>query len=167
VPRPIHDFLGRDHARIAVHLERARAPAGDLDLRAYAEFRALLFRHLALEERILIPAVLRASPRDIVGLFTPIRAEHAAIRAMLLPTPDAALADEVGSFLLAHERAESGPNGVYSVAEIVLARRAETIVEAMRAYPRAEPPPYENGPRSVRTARAALDAVLVATGQRT
>ena len=51
---PIGDLLGRDHARLDELL--ARATAGEaIDLEAYRAFRAGLLRHIAMEEKVLLP----------------------------------------------------------------------------------------------------------------
>ena len=55
----IHRFLADDHARLDRLLERAAANPKTVDPAAYAEFRAGLLRHIAMEEKILLPAAQR------------------------------------------------------------------------------------------------------------
>ena len=45
----IHAFLADDHARLDALLSRAVADADNVDRDAYAEFRAGLLRHIAME----------------------------------------------------------------------------------------------------------------------
>jgi hypothetical protein len=58
---PIETFLTADHARIDALLAKAERPDGTIDAEVYAEFRQGLLRHIAMEEKILLPYAI-ASP---------------------------------------------------------------------------------------------------------
>lgn len=53
---PISEFFHADHRRLDGLLQRAIAASGGaVDETAYAGFRAGLLRHIALEEKLLLP----------------------------------------------------------------------------------------------------------------
>ncbi len=55
MPGPIFQFLVQDHARLDALLTRAVAGAGGVDLAVFGAFHEGLLRHIALEEKILLP----------------------------------------------------------------------------------------------------------------
>src|SRR5690606_1000117 len=112
-PERITEYLLRDHQRLRALLERARA-ADPLDEEAFAAFRAGLLRHIAIEEKLLWPAARRARGDRPLEQARALRIEHAALGSLLVPTPDAALCDEIRSLLGAHDAREEGEGGVYT-----------------------------------------------------
>ncbi len=60
MPGPIFRFLAEDHARLDALLAQAVERAGEIDRPAFDFFREGLLRHIALEEKILLPAARRA-----------------------------------------------------------------------------------------------------------
>lgn len=57
---PVYRFLADDHARLDVLLQRAFADPDQIDLHAYSEFRSGLLKHIAIEEKVLLPAAQQA-----------------------------------------------------------------------------------------------------------
>ncbi len=60
MPGKIYQYLADDHARLDALLQRSAARAGGIETSAYTEFRAGLLKHIAMEEKILLPAAQRA-----------------------------------------------------------------------------------------------------------
>lgn len=56
---PISSFFQAGHARLDALLKQALADRDCLDAIAYAKFRAGLLKHIALEEKLLLPAIRR------------------------------------------------------------------------------------------------------------
>jgi hypothetical protein len=56
---PLFDFIADDHVRLAGLLQQAKADPETIDYGTYAEFRAGLLKHIAIEEKILLPAARR------------------------------------------------------------------------------------------------------------
>jgi hemerythrin-like domain-containing protein len=52
---PIETFMTEDHTALDALLRRADHENGNVDREAYAEFRERLLRHIAMEEKILLP----------------------------------------------------------------------------------------------------------------
>ena len=65
---PVATFLAADHDRLDGLLRRALQRPGEVDRESYDAFRAGLLRHIALEEKILLPAARTArQPHAIVS----------------------------------------------------------------------------------------------------
>jgi hypothetical protein len=148
--------LTDDHARLDALLARAVASPGTLDRAAFDAFRAGLLRHIALEEKILLPAVRRARGGEQLPAFRQLRIEHGALASLLVPTPTPELVAEIQSILVPHDAREEGPGGVYDQCDTLLGSDADAIVARMRAYPPVRVAPYADGPRVLRSAEDAL-----------
>lgn len=151
----ITEHLSEDHARLDALLERAVAGVGALDRDAYDAFRAGLLRHIAVEEKILLPAL-----RDALGGEAPerrrLRIDHGALAALLVGTPSPELVREIRSILEPHNALEERAAGLYARCDELLAARAAEILERIRAYPPVKVAAYSDGPRVLRTAEDAL-----------
>jgi hypothetical protein len=155
VPGPVAGHLAADHARLDALLARAVAAPGAVDREAFDAFRAGLLRHIAVEEKILFPAL-----REALGAPHPhwvrLRIDHGAITSLLVPPPTPELVSEIRSILVPHDALEEGPDGPYARADAVLGDRAAALVERMRAYPPVKVAAYRDGPRVLRRAEDAL-----------
>jgi len=60
MPGKIHCYLAGDHDRLDALLERAMSDPANIDAAAYAQFRAGLLKHIAMEEKVLLPAAQKA-----------------------------------------------------------------------------------------------------------
>jgi hypothetical protein len=147
--------LTDDHARLDVLLARAIATPGTVEREAFDAFRAGLLRHIALEEKILLPAVRRARGETLPA-FRQLRIEHGALASLLVPTPTPELVAEIQSILVPHDAREEGPGGVYDECDRLLGSDAEALVSRMLAYPPVRVAPYSDGPRVLRSAEDAL-----------
>lgn len=156
MPGPIFRFLSADHARLDALLTRAVAGPGAVDLAAFGAFREGLLRHIALEEKILLPAARAARGGEPVPQARRLRVDHGAIAALLVPTPTPAIASEIRKILGPHNGVEEGEGGLYEACDALLAAEAEAVVERMRAYPPVKVARYHDGPRVCRTAEEAL-----------
>lgn len=155
--RPILEFLAGDHARLDSLLATATAEGERIDLAAFGAFRAGLLRHIALEEKILIPAATAALGGEPPQLARRLRIEHGALAALLVPTPTSAIAGELRKILVPHNEAEEGPGGLYETCDSLLSgETADALLERMHSYPAVKVARYQDGPRVCRTAEEAL-----------
>jgi hypothetical protein len=96
-----------DHARLDRLL--AAATAGpNIDTEAFARFRHDLLRHIAMEEKVLLPdARLRrgGAPLDVAPQ---LRADHGSIAKLLVRAPTAASVDTLRQVLARHNALEEG-----------------------------------------------------------
>jgi hypothetical protein len=153
---PIFQLLAEDHARLEDLLARSAAGPGGVDLVAYGAFREGLLRHIALEEKILLPAAKRARAGEPLAQARRLRIDHGAIAALLVPTPTSEIAGELRKILGPHNEVEEGEGGLYAQCDTLLADEAGAILERMRAYPPVKVARYHDGPRVCRTAEEAL-----------
>ena len=144
---PLHRFFSADHRRLDALLKRSIAEPGRVDLAPFGAFRAGILRHIGMEEKVLFVAARRASGGEPLELAARLRVDHGAIAALLVPTPTPAVAGEILSVLVPHNRREEQPGGVYDLCDEALGpAEAERLAEELQAFP--EPPlkPYNDGP---------------------
>jgi hemerythrin HHE cation binding domain-containing protein len=153
---PIRKYLAEDHARLEDLLARSVPSGGAFERGPFDAFRAGLLRHIAIEEKILFREARAARAGEPLELFRRLRIEHGALASLLVPTPTAALVTELRSILGPHNEAEEGAGGVYECCDALLAAGAARLLERMHAYPVVKVAPYNDGPRVLRTAEAAL-----------
>lgn len=154
----IIDYLTRDHTRLHELLQLVTSRQ-TFDPEPYAEFREGLLRHIAIEEKVLFPAVKEARGGRPLERAGDLRIDHAALTSLMVPTPDAALCGEVRQLLLIHDAKEEGDDGVYAECEQALS--VEELVElGVRAanFPAVRVARHLDRPGSYRTMVAALAA---------
>jgi hypothetical protein len=156
MPGPLASWFAADHARLDGLLRRSEAPAGAFDREAFEDFRGGLLRHIALEEKVLLPAARKARAGVPLPMARRLRVDHGAIASLLVPTPDVAIVAELRSILEPHNAAEEEPGGLYQACDGLLAAEAEGLLERIRAYPPVKLAPHHDGPGVVRTAEEAL-----------
>lgn len=147
----ISSWLARDHRRLGVLL----SDAIEGDAVAYAKLRAGLLRHIGIEEKILLRelAAVRAEP---VPVAPQLHLDHAALAALLVPSPTRALLERARALFELHDPLEEGPGGLYAIADEALAARRAELIARFDAAP--EPPlaKHFDGPRAF----AAIEELL-------
>jgi hypothetical protein len=156
MPSPLTSWFAADHARLDALLRRSVADPVAFDREAFADFRRGLLRHIALEEKILLPAVRKARGGDPHPTARRLRVDHGAIAALLVPTPDAAIVAELRSILEPHNAVEEAPGGLYQGCDELLSEEAPALLERIRAYPPVKVAPHRDPPGVCRTAEEAL-----------
>lgn len=140
----ISSHLAEDHRRLEALLDAATAGPGAVDLATYAEFRRGLLRHIAIEEKLLLPAAQRARGGSPLAVAARLRLDHGAIAALLVPTPTAAIVATLRDVLARHNPLEEGPEGMYAVCDALLAPEVASLVDAMRRYPEVPASPHSD-----------------------
>lgn len=157
----ISSWLARDHRRMGACL--SRAIDGDAD--AYATLRAGLLRHIGIEEKILLRelAAVRAEP---VAVAPQLHLDHAALAALLVPSPTRPLLEQIRALLELHDPLEEGPGGLYAIADEALAAQRTELIARFAAAP--EPPlaKHFDGPRAFTAIEALLARASAARGAR-
>jgi hypothetical protein len=146
VDSPLQRFLERDHDRLDQLLGRAAASPEEIDLRAYEAFRGGLLRHIAMEERVLLPEARRlrgGQPHPEAGR---LRADHAVLAALLVPPPTPAILSEIRRVLQEHNPIEEGPAGVYADCERLSGVPAQALLDRLQAIPEVALAPHVDGP---------------------
>ncbi|HSO33154.1 MAG TPA: hemerythrin domain-containing protein [Labilithrix sp.] len=142
----IEAFMTADHERLDALLQRADRGDGLIDPESYALFRQGLLRHIAMEEKILLPFARERRAGEPLALARPLRADHGRIAKLLVPTPDRALCDELRMVLAQHNALEEGPEGLYAICDGIAGDEGAAVVERLRAQPAVPVAKHYDGP---------------------
>lgn len=152
----VTEYLVQDHEELRALLSEALTGAS-FGVEAFAQFRERLLRHIGIEEKLVLPAARRANGGLALERAAALRIDHAAISSLLVPTPDAALAQEVASILRTHDAIEEGEAGIYAECErLWTLEQSRELLAAATAFARVRVAPHFDGPPCYRTASAAL-----------
>ena len=131
----IYHYLADDHARIDHALQRATRQPETIAPDAYAEVRAGLFRHIGLEEKILLPAARAARGGEPLPVASKLRLDHGALTALLVPTPTPAIIAVIRAILERHNPLEESPGGVYEQCEQLAGAQGDEILKRLKTAP--------------------------------
>lgn len=135
-----------DHRRLNDLLPRAIGEPGRVDGAVFAEFRALLLKHIGMEEKILYLAG-RLALGDAPRIFSMLRADHGALASLLVPTPTPAIAADLLSILVPHGQREEEAGGVYDICiDAISEELAAHLLGELRAFPEVPLKPHNDDP---------------------
>jgi hemerythrin superfamily protein len=129
-----------------------------VDLAAYDEFRRGLLRHIAMEEKVLLPAAREWRGGDPLPTAGQLKRDHAALAVLLVPSPTPTIMETIRSILVDHNLLEEGPEAVYESCEKLAGERVEALAEQLRAVPEARVAPHYDTPLVREHIRLLLDA---------
>jgi hypothetical protein len=155
---PLHALLTADHAQLEAVLLRATKDPSRFDQEAFEAFRAGLLRHIAIEEKILLPDARRRRQGAPLPLAARLRVDHGALAALLVPTPDAVLVAEIQQILRPHDVLEEEPGGLYDQCEVLAGDEVESLLARVRAAPPVPVAKHFDGHGVHRSAAEALAA---------
>lgn len=147
MPAAIHDFLARDHERLDALLRDSDADPDAIDREAFAEFRAGLMRHIAMEEKVLLPAAKRLRGGEPLPIARQLKADHAALASLLVPSPTHAIIATIRGLLAEHNPLEEGPDGMYAACEALIDAGADRVLAEMHAVPPTRASAHLDEPR--------------------
>lgn len=150
-------FLVDDHRRLDALLQSATADPIKIDQTAYEQFRAGLLRHIGMEEKILLPALQRLRDGTPFPHTTKLRLDHAALAALLMPTPTPAILAAIRAILSVHNSLEEGPDGLYATSDRLAASEAEALIARLRAVPEVTVTPHSDSPAVMKNLHGALE----------
>ena len=142
---PIERFMVDDHARLD-RLLAAASQHDQVELALYALFRADLLRHIAMEEKVLLPFARAKRAGEPLEVARALRDDHGVIAKLLLRTPTPALVDELRAILGQHNSLEEGPSGLYAQCDELAGAESADLVQRLRAEPTVPVAPHDNGP---------------------
>jgi hypothetical protein len=134
---PILEYLAADHDRLDRLLAEATRTSGRIEPEPFAAFRRGLLRHIGIEEKILFSAARKARGEPVRD-FARLRADHARLTALLVPTPTEAIVAELFTILGPHNEIEEREGGTYAECVEAIGDEADAILARIRAQP--EPP---------------------------
>jgi hypothetical protein len=156
MPGETYRYLADDHARLDALLQRAFANSERIDLEAYELFRAGLLRHIAMEEKILLPAAQEAQGGEPLAIASKLRLDHGALAALLVPRPTPAIGATLRAILTTHNALEEGAEGLYPICDALLAEKTEELVARLRSAPEVKLAPCNENPQIIEVTRRAL-----------
>ena len=139
---PIVAYLEADHDRLDRLLGEATRTPGQIDLEPFGTFRRGLLRHIGIEEKILFAAAKVARGGEPVPEFARLRADHARLTALLVPTPTPRIVEQISEVLAPHNEIEERDGGTYAACLDAIGAEADELLARIREVP--EPPvrPY-------------------------
>ncbi len=156
MPESLYRYLASDHNRLDGLLDRAISARGAIDQNPYDAFRAALLRHIAMEERILFPAIARFQGGEQTPVVKQLRLEHGALSALLVPPPDTAVVSTLRKILSAHNHREEEEAGVYRLLERLAGAEGASLLEKLKATPPVPVAPYNTRPEVLEVMRRAV-----------
>lgn len=129
----LQDLLSADHDRLDALLAAALRDDGSVDYASYAEFRAGLLRHIAIEEKVLFPEMKRLEGESEV--LRQLHRDHAALSVLLVPPPTRAEIEAIREILEEHNPLEEDAGGFYDVLEQLEGDALDDLMTRVHAVP--------------------------------
>ena len=101
----IHAYLADDHRRLDGLLDRVFSDSETIDAAAYGQFRTGLLKHIAMEEKIILPAAQKRRGGAALPVAAKLRLDHGALTSLLVPTPTASVVAAIRAILKLHNPA--------------------------------------------------------------
>jgi hypothetical protein len=153
----IHNYLSGDHRRLDALLECAVSDPENIDMSAYAQFRAGLLKHIAMEEKVLLPEAQKARGGEPLPVAAKLRLDHGALTALLVPSPTASIVAAIRAILEAHNPIEEDPGGIYDQCEELAGSQSGEILSRLENYREVKVLPHVDTPFVIEAARRALE----------
>jgi hypothetical protein len=156
MPGAIYQYLAQDHRRLEELLQQATFVNGRVEPDSYWEFRAGLLRHIAMEEKILLPAAQVARGGDPFPVAAKLRLDHGALASLLVLTPTVDIVKAIRAILAAHNPLEEGESGVYAQCEQLAGVELEDLLSRLKKAPPVAMAPYADSPIALQSAHHAV-----------
>jgi hypothetical protein len=153
---PIYRYLADDHVRLDTLLRKATAVPDRIDPEPYGAFRAGLLKHIAMEEKVLLPEAARLRGGEALPIAAKLRVDHGAIAALLVATPTPGIVAALTVVLGEHNKIEEGPGGLYETCDELAGPAADAIVEKLKHVSEVRVSAYSDGPRVTEATSRAL-----------
>lgn len=152
----ISEYLAHDHDRLDGYLLQALSADGTINTEAYHLFRQGLMRHIGIEEKILIPALLSGPHTEIRPAIDRIRLDHSAVVALLVPAPSAVIITALRTILTGHNALEEENGGIYERGDLYDPEELRGIAQKMKEFPEVRSLPNNADPKILEATRRAL-----------
>ena len=156
MPRALYQYLADDHERLDSLFQRAIARPGVIDAESYHEFRKGLLRHIAMEEKIVLPAIARWQGGKKAAIGERLRLDHGALVALLAPPPTPSIMLTIRSILEIHNELEEQEGGLYKLLEDMAGSEMEQMLAQLKAAPAVAVLPNNDKPEVLDAAKKAV-----------
>jgi Hemerythrin HHE cation binding domain len=133
-------------------------------IRAFQSFRGGLLRHIAIEEKVLLPEARRLRNGEPLDIAKQLRADHAALAGLLVPTPTHEIVATIRKLLDEHNPLEEDPGGLYDLCEGLAGAEIDALVTRVRTTPEVPLARYFDGPRAFGAIEKLLRARVATRG---
>ena len=155
----ISTHFAATHQQLDAALRACLREPDAVDVKGFDDFRHLLLRHIAQEEKVLFPALIAKLGHP--PLFrNALRKDHAGLAALCVPQPEREWVENLGELFAHHSAIEEAAGGFYELCDAVLGAEAKKVIATCEALPALRLAPFNRGP----WVRALLGEVLRATG---
>ena len=141
----VERFMVEEHVRIDRLLDAATRVT-PIDELIYARFRHDLLRHIAMEEKVLLPFAREKRGGAPLPFAKKLREDHSALAKLLVRSPTTSIVDALREILNLHDPLEEGMNGLYAACDALAGDQAELLVARLRQQPEVPLAPYYDGP---------------------
>jgi len=156
MPGVLFRYLAEDHERLDSLLQKATEKPDVVDMESYAEFRKGLLRHIAMEEKIVLPAIAHLQGSKQEALVGRLRLDHGALVALLVPPPDTSIVLTIRSILQHHNALEEQEGGLYQLFEQFAVPDTERLLTQLRTAPEVPIMPHNERPEVLQATRRAV-----------
>jgi hypothetical protein len=156
MPGVLFQYLAEDHKRLDSLLHKATAKPDVIDMESYAEFRKGLLRHIAMEEKIVLPAIAHLQGSKQAALAGRLRLDHGALVALLVPPPDTSIVLTIRSILQNHNALEEQEGGLYLFFEQFAGPDTERLLAQLKTASDVPVLPHNERPEVLQATRRAV-----------
>lgn len=156
MPGKIHTYLADDHRRLDGLLDRVFSGSETIDAAAYGQFRTGLLKHIAMEEKIILPAAQKRRGGVPLAVAAKLRLDHGALTALLVFSPTARTAAVVRVILSSSNPMVEIPGGVYDECDPLSEGEGDRILRELQNYAGVKVLPNVHYPFETEATRSAL-----------
>ena len=142
----LYQYLSDDHRRLDALLQRAAAEVDVIDMEPYAELRKGLLRHIAMEEKIIFPAIAQLQGGRQAAIIKRLRLDHGALVALMVPPPTPSIVLAMRSILKVHNELEEQEGGLYQLFERLAGPDTARLLVQLKAVPAVPVLPHNERP---------------------
>jgi hypothetical protein len=144
MPGPIALHFNETHAELDRALRESLPRGKKVHAPAFDRFRRLLLRHIAQEERVLMPALIKKLGQP--PLFRDaLRKDHAGFAALCMALPERESVENLRELFKHHVAHEEGPGGLYEWCDEALREEAVAVLAQVDALPPLKVAPFNRG----------------------
>ncbi len=154
---PLFKYLSDDHERLDALLVKAVDNPEAVNMKAYTEFRQGLLRHIGIEEKKVLPAIVRLQDGKQAEVAARLRLDHGALVALLVPPPTPAIVETIRSILSAHNPLEENEGGLYQLLDRLAGEEAGNLLAKLKAAPEVPALPHNDRPGILDITRRAVE----------
>ena len=123
---------------------------------AFDLFRRGLLKHIAMEEKILLPMFREVRGGEPFAAAGRLRLDHGAIAALLVPPPSPLIVAAIKKILSVHDPIEEDPGGLYDACDRAAGAQMNAWLARLFATPEVPVAAYSPSPRAIAGARVNL-----------